>query len=110
MEVVLDLGETRTIQRLACGFLQDQNSWIFSPKAAEFATSLDGVTFEPAGRAASTVDEHADGVVIRDLGVTFTPRKARYLRVKGIAPIMCPDWHKGAGNRSFIFADEIVFE
>lgn len=110
MDVVVDLGETRTIQKLGCGFLQDQNSWIFMPRAATFATSLDGVAFTPVGRADNTVDEHADGVVTQDLSVAFAPRKARYLKVQGIAPVMCPGWHKGAGNRSFIFADEIVFE
>lgn len=47
---------------------------------------------------------------MNDLAVTFTSRKARYVRVKGVAPVMCPEWHKGAGNRSFIFADEVVFE
>jgi hypothetical protein len=49
-------------------------------------------------------------VVIRDFAVRFTPRRARLLRVHVTAPIMCPDWHKGAGNRSFVFADEIVWE
>jgi len=48
--------------------------------------------------------------VIRDYGVTTAPRRARYVRVRATAPIMCPGWHKGAGNRSFIFADEIVVE
>ena len=110
MDVVVDLGEVATLRRLACGFLQDQNSWIFMPRGAEFATSLDGTTFEWAGRAENTVDERADGVVVNDLAVTFTSRKARYVRVKGVAPVMCPEWHKGAGNRSFIFADEVVFE
>ncbi len=110
LDVVVDLGETRTLTKLGCGFLQDQNSWIFMPTAATFATSTDGIVFTPAGRADNTVDPHTDGVVTQDLSVTFTPRKARYVKVKGIAPIMCPDWHKGAGNRSFIFADEIVVE
>jgi len=80
------------------------------PKAAEFATSLDGAAFEPVGRAVNTVDERADGVVVQDLKVTFATRSARYVRVRGVAPVMCPDWHKGAGNRSFIFADEVLFE
>ena len=40
----------------------------------------------------------------------MAPRRIRYVRVRATAPIMCPAWHKGAGNRSFIFADEIIVE
>ena len=54
--------------------------------------------------------KHEDGVVVKDLAVEFSPRPARYLRMRVTAPVMCPDWHKGAGNRSFVFADEFVFE
>jgi len=110
MEARVDLGEVKGVRRLAVGFLQDQNSWIFMPRAIRFETSLDGERFDPAGEVANEVDEHADGVVRHDYGVTFAARQVRYLRIHATAPIMCPPWHKGAGNRSFIFADEIVVE
>lgn len=110
MEALLDLGEPKEVRRLAVGFLQDQNSWIFMPRAVAFETSLDGERWEPAGEVANDVDERAEGAVIRDFATAFEPRRARYLRVRATAPILCPDWHKGAGNRSFIFADEIVVE
>jgi len=98
------------VRRLATGFLQDQNSWIFMPLAVRYETSVDGVHFEPAGEVANDVDEHADGTVLEDFAVTFAPRPVRYVRVHARAPILCPAWHKGAGNRSFVFADEIVAE
>ena len=110
MDAVVDLGAERALDHLATGFLQDQNSWIFMPRGVRYQTSLDGTRYEAAGEVANTVDEHAEGVVIRDFAVRFAPRRARYVRVHATAPIQCPGWHKGAGNRSFIFADEIVFE
>ncbi len=110
MDAVVDLGRERDLDHLATGFLQDQNSWIFMPVSVEFATSLDGQQFVSAGEAPNTVDEHADGVVLRDFAVRFASRRARYIRVHAKAPILCPAWHKGAGNKSFIFADEIVFD
>jgi hypothetical protein len=110
MEAQLDLGETKDLRRLAAGFLQDQNSWIFMPRGVRFETSIDGTRFEPAGEVPNDIDERADGVVRHDYAVTITPRRARYIRVHATAPVMCPPWHKGAGNRSFIFADEIVVE
>ena len=105
------LGEELTLRHLAVGFLQDQNSWIFMPRAVSFDTSLDGVTWQAAGSVANYVYEHADGVVLKDFGVTLpAPRQARFVRAHATAPIMCPEWHKGAGNRSFIFADELITE
>ena len=56
------------------------------------------------------MDEHADGSIIRELSVAVDGKTARYVRVRGVAPVWCPDWHKGQGNRSFIFADEITVE
>ncbi len=110
MEAQVDLGEVKEVRRLAMGFLQDQNSWIFMPHAVAFETSLDGERFEPAGEVANDVDESAESAVIRDFGAAIAPRRARYVRVRASAPIMCPAWHKGAGNRSFIFADEVIVE
>jgi Glycosyl hydrolase family 92 catalytic domain/Chitobiase/beta-hexosaminidase C-terminal domain len=110
MDAAVDLGEVKQVSRLAAGFLQDQNSWIFMPRSLRFETSADGEHFEPAGEVANDIDEHADGVVRHDYAVTFAPRRVRYLRVHATAPVMCPAWHKGAGNRSFIFADEIVVD
>ena len=110
LDVMIDLGEERELRRVAVGFLQDQNSWIFMPRGLAVELSSDGARFAPAGAAANAVDERAAGVVVRDLAVQFAPRRARYVHVHAEAPILCPAWHKGAGNRSFVFADEIVVE
>ncbi len=81
------------------------------PVAASFAVSPDGITWTPVGEVENSVDAHADGVVLQDLGVDVRPeRQTRFLRIHARAPIECPAWHKGAGNRSFIFADEVVVE
>jgi predicted alpha-1,2-mannosidase len=110
LEAVLDLGEEVEIHRLAVGFLQDQNSWIFMPLSVAFETSRDGATYEVVGEVDNDVDPRADGAVRKDFGLSFPARRARWVHVRAKAPVMCPDWHKGAGNRSFIFADEILVE
>jgi predicted alpha-1,2-mannosidase len=110
MEAVVDLGETATLRRLAMSFLQDQNSWIFMPRSVSFEVSTDGVAWESAGAAANDVDERAEGVVLKDFGVSLDSVSARYVRINAAAPGVCPSWHKGAGNLSFIFADEFLVE
>ena len=102
---------THSIAKLGARFLQDQNSWIFMPLSVSYAVSQDGQRWDAAGKMTNDVDPHAEGVVLKDLEVPVHPaRRARWVRVQARAPVLCPDWHKGAGNRSFIFADEILVE
>ncbi len=111
LDADVDLGKSREIHRIATGFLHDQNSWIFFPTEVVFSVSNDGKKWDEIGRATSTLDPRHDGAVIEDFGVALPkPVSARYVRVLARSPIMCPEWHKGASNRAFIFADEIVVE
>ena len=111
LDADLDLGSVKPLRRLALGCLQDQNAWIFMPLSVSFQLSDDGQAWRDAGSVPSTVGPHADGAIVRDFAVTLPEgSKARYIRVHARAPVTCPPWHKGAGNRSFIFCDEIVAE
>ena len=38
------------------------------------------------------------------------PAKARYLRLVATNVGRCPDWHPGAGEKAWIFADEIEID
>jgi predicted alpha-1,2-mannosidase len=111
LDADVDLGKPREIHRVATGFLADQNSWIFFPLEVVYSVSENGKTWKEIGRATTETDPHHDGVVVEDFAVELSkPVRVRYVRILARAPIMCPDWHKGAGNRAFIFADEIVVE
>jgi len=109
LDAEVDLGEVRDLRRVALGCLQDQNSWIFMPTAVRIEASEDGRAWRLLGIVENTVDPRQDGVVRRDFAVSATGR-ARHLRVHAEAPLLCPDWHKGHPNPSFIFADEILVE
>lgn len=110
LEAVVDLGEARPIHTVRVGFLQDQNSWIFMPTGMRVEGSRDGATWVGLGEVTSDVDPHAEGAILRELGVPGGGASYRYLRVVGPTPGRCPDWHKGRGSACFIFADEIVVE
>ena len=110
LDAVVDLGREREIARVAVGFLQDQNSWIFMPLEVEFALSTEGTRFEVIGVVKSDVPPEVDGAVLEDFSKEGVNRKARYVRVRARNMGLCPDWHKGAGHKAWIFADEIVVE
>lgn len=110
LDATVDLGKVETVRRVAAGFLQDPDSWIFMPLSLEVALSVDGTAFTPAGTIENEVDERLEGTVVRDFAVAIAPAEARYVRVRARNRGVCPRWHKGAGEPAFVFADEVTVE
>ncbi|MBN2183757.1 MAG: GH92 family glycosyl hydrolase [Candidatus Krumholzibacteriota bacterium] len=109
-EAVLDLGAVQDIGGISAGFLHDQGSWIFLPRSVEFALSKDGRSFETVARLNNTADDMEKNSLVWEPGAFGLSEKARYIRVKAETIGLCPDWHPGAGNRGWIFIDEISVE
>jgi predicted alpha-1,2-mannosidase len=114
LDVTLDLGQKRTIRRVAASFLQDENAWIFYPKGLSVSVSADGKKFVPFGTVQNTIPPSATGILLQDLSVSVSPemenKKFRYVRVTGTALGFCPPDHKGAGYPGWLFTDEVVVE
>ncbi len=110
LEARVDLGAAPELQRLTLGCLQDTRSWILLPLAVDFAVSTDGVHYESVGTATHDVPDRNLDVLVRDLQVSFPPRRARFVRIRVHSYGPLPAWHPGAGSPSFIFVDELVAE
>lgn len=107
MDVVIDLEESTLVQNVDINFLQVINSWIFMPSKVEIYTSEDNINFHKIGTIPNDVPLKKRGKVIKNFELNFKPRPTRYIRVVGKNIGKCPNWHKGAGGHSWIFADEI---
>ena len=105
---VLDLGRPVRVLRAGAGFLQDQRSWIMMPRDLMVAASTDGVHFQEVGRAGHGVPDRAGGVIREDLLVELDGAPVRYLRFVASSYGPMPEWHLGAGGKSFIFIDELI--
>ena len=124
MHAIVDLGSEQELHRFGAGFLQDAGSWIWMPREVEFLISIDGQHYESLGTATSGVDptdmttQTMDimAPALRDdaLPDTYhrkpTATKARYLQVVARNLGAIPDWHPGAGEPTFFFIDEIIWE
>lgn len=106
LDVVIDLGKPQNVSKMGIGFLQDENSWIFMPLWVSFAVSDDGEHFTDVGRVVNSIDPRHDGAVIKDFVTKNVNRKVRYVHVIAKNRGVCPEWHKGYPNPSWIFADE----
>ncbi|UCG27056.1 MAG: GH92 family glycosyl hydrolase, partial [Bacteroidales bacterium] len=101
---VVDLGKPSPINTISVGFLQDAGSWIFMPEYVEFLISDDGETFIPVGRVRNDISQKDNRILIKEFGINVYPKKVRYVKVVAGSIINCPDWHKGAGGKAWLFA------
>jgi predicted alpha-1,2-mannosidase len=110
LDAVVELEAVTDIQKITIGFLQDQNSWIFMPSKVEFQVSLDGENFVTVGIKENTLPDRTDKPVLHDFTTGDIRHRARFVRVIAHNRGTCPPWHPGAGDKAWIFADEIVIE
>jgi hypothetical protein len=108
MEAVVDLGKPPQIRSISVDFLQNINAWIWVPESVEYSVSDNGQDFATIGTVERRTGARAAGDIIEEFRCNFQARPARYAKVKTKSFLHCPPWHKGAGGKSWIFADEIV--
>jgi predicted alpha-1,2-mannosidase len=107
---VIDMGEKTKISKVSATFLQDQRSWIFMPESVEFAVSQDDIDFMTIARVENQVADTLSDAVIKDFSKEGLKASGRYLRVTGTNRKICPAWHVGAGDKAWLFVDEITVE
>ena len=103
----IDLGKLKNIQSVKIRFLQDQVVWIFLPKKIQIEHSVDGKTFDLLHEFFPS-NEFSFKQDIFEFNHSMDEIASRYVRVKGYNINSCPDYHPGAGEPSWIFADEIL--
>jgi hypothetical protein len=108
-EALIDFGRIRTIRSINARFLDDQNSWIFLPVEVEISVSDKPYDFKVITLINNPVGE-TDHPSIQVFKRTGLPLSARYVKVRAKNIGICPEWHKGAGGKAWLFIDEIEVE
>jgi hypothetical protein len=107
LDAVIDLGKVTKIKRVSASFLQDQKSWIFLPVEVELLYSKDGINYGTISVKKDDLSDNHPDAEIRIFDFDRIPSGSRYIRVLAKNRGKCPDWHVGAGEKAWIFADEI---
>jgi len=103
-EALIDLGKTESISEVLTHTFRQTGSWIWQPMLAEVHVSQDGIHFEFAGLTDDfTENKNGNGT----MKVSFKSRPARYIKllVKNWGEI--PAGEPGAGNKAWLFVDEV---
>jgi len=110
MDVVIDLGKETQVTSVSSSFMAAVGSWIFLPVSVEYSFSADNTNFTSPQLISTEVDPAAQGSRVQSYFSSFPAVTARYVHVIAHGQITCPPWHAGAGNKAWLFCDEIVVE
>ena len=69
--------------------------------------SADGEQFTLVGSHVCDIPIDAERTVIEDWTVGFEPQEAAFVRIVAHVFGEIPSWHRGYGDKSFIFIDEV---
>jgi hypothetical protein len=112
------------LKEIGLSCLQDMKSWIFYPSEIKLEYSYDGVHFEALTPIMTNVSIASNaitpemipsfssyvGPMTQDFyRQTNTTTPIRKIRVTAVNYGKCPQWHLGAGNSTWLFADELIF-
>jgi hypothetical protein len=110
LDVILDLGGSKSISKVKASFLENTKSWIFLPTSIEISVSVDGEkynTVQTLDLAVPGLDSKAQSKLV---DLVFPKTEVRYVRVGAKNLGVCPEWHVGSGGKAWLFVDEIIVE
>ena len=111
LEVTLELSHLKTLKAVNVSLLQHVDDWIFYPKKVSILASNDGKSYRKLINHQYDIKPDSKGIDQSSLiwnskeGV-----KAKFIKIQFENQGTCPDWHKGAGGKAWLFLDEIGFQ
>jgi len=104
----IDLGRRIKIREVETGFIQNTDDWIFLPRSVEVAVSDDGKDFRVVRTAVVPVRDGEGGILTQTVRMETGKIRVRFVRVTAVSIHACPEGHSGAGQKAWLFADEII--
>jgi hypothetical protein len=108
LTAVIDLGGTRLVNSVSIRCAQDLSSWIFLPARVGISLSEDGLKYERSATIKNDISAKKRGVIIKEFAGRVPGKRARYVRIKAENLGVLPKWHRRAGEKCWLFADEII--
>lgn len=109
LDAMIDLGRDMAVHTVELSLLEQVNTWILFPETVELYGSDNGRDWQLVERKVTDRPVVPEATSRELLGfrlpASFT---TRWLRVVAHGGRRLPEWHSGAGELAWIFADEIV--
>lgn len=108
IEAAIDLEEMTEISSVSVDAFVNRNDWIFDARAYSVAVSEDGKTYKKVASEIYPAMKETDTDGIKNHTLTFSPVKARFVKVKMDSEHAIPSWHGAKGKAGHLFVDEII--
>lgn len=102
----IDLGQKQHIRRIEIGLLSSPSSWIYFPKKVTFEVSEDMIQFEVVGIFTAEEIQKSNG----EINLYCNKKNMQFVKVTVENFGTISDGQPGAGNKAWLFADEITVE
>lgn len=99
----IDLLKNEKISNVKLNSLDRRGSWIYFPSQVNIYTSTDNKTFKKVASLTSEEIQKSEG----KMEVKFAEQNTRYVKVEVLNYGVIPDGKEGAGQKSWLFVDEI---
>ena len=105
-EAVIDLGKEEKVSKVIVHCLRETGSWIYRPLTVEVFISSNGTDFTSAGLTDDFIVK-TKGLETGTMKVQFPEKSSRYVKIVVKNWGVIPDGNAGAGNKAWLFVDEI---
>ncbi|MBK9570090.1 MAG: discoidin domain-containing protein [Chitinophagaceae bacterium] len=105
-EALIDLGSSQSINMVVVNLLRRNSSWIWRPQTAEVFGSGDGQNWHSL-KLTDDFEERKDGTGKGKMTLSFPATVTRYIKVLVTNWGTIPEGSPGAGNKAWLFVDEI---
>lgn len=104
MEATIDFGKVTSFDSVKIHTVDQNGSWVYLPQYVEVLTSNDGNNFTSVGQS-STFER--DTLTMGWINVVMPKQSSRFIKLIAKNYGKIPDGKAGAGNKAWLFADEI---
>jgi hexosaminidase len=111
LDVILDLGQEKTLVEITLGCLENNEARIFLPASVEISLSADNKDYKVTASESYGVPETAQPVSLKNLNFSLKNAQGRFIHVTAKNVGTLPKWHKNAGQpnaNAMMYVDEII--
>ncbi len=107
ISAIIEFKTPKTFRTIQMNFLKAVNSWVFLPKEVRILVSDNGVDFKTLATQKGDVSDQ--NYLVKSVPFDFHLQEttARFIKIQATSLKQCPEWHRGFGNPSWLFIDEI---
>ncbi|MDE3057109.1 MAG: chitobiase/beta-hexosaminidase C-terminal domain-containing protein [Bacteroidota bacterium] len=107
-DVIVDMGTVGKLDSLTLSCMQAHYAWIFLPDSVDISVSADGMSYKTIVSQNIEVPQHQQPASLKELRYSLSGMNGRYIHIFAKNVGTLPKWHRYAGEKAWLYVDEII--